>query len=268
MIGSDITSPSTHRLGSRLGVAALLIACAAGCAATGDSQAPKQTPMAALSAKIQALEYQLLATQLAISTLNGEQLATRETLARQITDLDGKVENIPATMTSICSLATTSVTTQCDQNAPTQTVVMSGDKMVVGEMERVWIDPPGVSLTARVDTGAHSSSLHAENLVEFERDGDDWVRFDVVADDSNTTLERPVTRYVRVFQQADPVGTRRPVVAVRLRLGDVQDSFEFTLADRSHLNFQMLLGRNFLTDMALVDVGRQFVQPQFKANQD
>jgi hypothetical protein len=140
--------------------------------------------------------------------------------------------------------------------------------MVVGELERVWIEPPGVTLIARVDTGARSSSLHAENLVELERDGDDWVRFDLILDDEITTLERPVARYVRVYQQADPEGTRRPVIAMRLRLGDVQDTFEFTLADRSHLDFQMLLGRNFLSDMALVDVGKQFVQPQFKSNRD
>jgi hypothetical protein len=73
-----------------------------------------------------------------------------------------------------------------------------------------------------------------------------------------------VLRYVRVFQQADPEGSRRPVISMRLRLGDVQDTFEFTLADRSHLNYQILLGRNFLTDVALVDVGRQFVQPPYK----
>ncbi len=136
--------------------------------------------------------------------------------------------------------------------------------MVVGEMERVWLEPPGTTLIARVDTGAHSSSLHAENLVEFERDGEDWVRFDLILDDEIKTLERRVVRYVRVYQQADPEGTRRPVVTMRLRIGDVHDSFEFTLADRSHLDFQLLLGRNFLTDMALVDVGKQFVQTPYQ----
>jgi hypothetical protein len=235
-----------------------------GCAATSD----RNKTMTALASKVQALEYQLLATQVAITELSGEQIATQETLAEQLTNLNDELGSIPATITAICSTPTTTVTTQCDTDQPIQTVVMSGDKMVVGELERVWIDPPGVTLIARVDTGAHSSSLHAENLVEFERDGDDWVRFDLILDDEVTSLERPVARYVRVYQQADPDGTRRPVVAMRLRLGDVQETFQFTLADRSHLDFQMLLGRNFLTDMALVDVGKQFVQPQFKSNRD
>jgi hypothetical protein len=58
------------------------------------------------------------------------------------------------------------------------------------------------------------------------------------------------------------------VVALRIALGDVQDTFEFTLADRSHLENEILLGRNFLKDVALVDVGRQFVQPPRRATAD
>ncbi len=67
-----------------------------------------------------------------------------------------------------------------------------------------------------------------------------------------------------MVQQADPKGTRRPVVNMRVRMGDVEDSFDFTLADRAHLNYQIILGRNFLADVALVDVGQRFVQPAYK----
>ncbi|MGK0258380.1 MAG: hypothetical protein ACI96M_001813 [Candidatus Azotimanducaceae bacterium] len=143
----------------------------------------------------------------------------------------------------------------------TQTVVMNDDRMVVGEMEKVLVEPPGFVTSARIDTGAQSSSLHAENVTEFERDGDDWVKFDVVNEDSTVTIERPVEKYVRVFQQSDKDGTRRAVVKMRILIGNVRDTFDFTLADRSHLAHNMILGRNFLTDIAVVDVGRQFVQP-------
>ena len=51
------------------------------------------------------------------------------------------------------------------------------------------------------------------------------------------------------------------MVRLRVALGDIQDTFDFTLANRAHLDQEMLLGRNFLKDVALVDVGRQFVQP-------
>ena len=115
-----------------------------------------------------------------------------------------------------------------------------------------------------METGANSSSLHAENLVPFERDGEDWVRFDMIVNEEETiTVEERIIRHVRVVQQADPEGSRRPVVGLRVRIGEIQDTFEFTLADRSHLENEFILGRNFLADVTLVDVGRQFIQPRY-----
>lgn len=245
---------------ARLGGALLMALTLSGCAASTSSQPPN----AALVSRVQALEYQVLATQVAVRELTEDQESGRAHLSSQLSDLNAELGRVPEAVGAICANLETTPAATCDSDQPIQTVVMSGDKMVVGEMERVWIEPPGASLIARVDTGAHSSSLHAENLVEFERDGEDWVRFDLIVDDEIETLERRVARYVRVYQQADPEGTRRPVVTMRMRLGDVHDSFEFTLADRSHLDFQLLLGRNFLTDMALVDVGKQFIQPPYQ----
>ena len=132
---------------------------------------------------------------------------------------------------------------------------------MLGEVERVAVVEPSFSIDARMDTGASSSSLHATNMVQFERDGKDWVRFDVRTTDDSVTIEKPVRKYVRVFQQADKEGSRRPVVELRIALGNIQAGFEFTLADRSHLEHNMILGRNFLTDIAVVDVSQQFLQP-------
>lgn len=140
-------------------------------------------------------------------------------------------------------------------------VVLQDERMIVGEVEWVTLLPPRLILTARIDTGARSSSLHAANLTSFERDGDDWVRFELSVGDRTETFERPVLKYVRVFQQSDKQGTRRPVVEMRVNVGNVSDTFEFTLADRAHLKYEMILGRNFLTDLALVDVGQRYVQP-------
>jgi len=165
------------------------------------------------------------------------------------------------------------VKTHCKQEvieaceARPQPVVMQADKLVVGQIEHVWIEPPGLLMSARIDSGAQSSSLHANNIVEFERDGSDWVRFDLDHDGREITIERPVDKYVRVLQQSDKDGTRRPVVQMRIFIGDVKESFSFTLADRSHLAHAMILGRNFLTDIALVDVAQEFVQPIYQPSE-
>lgn len=135
------------------------------------------------------------------------------------------------------------------------------DKTMVGSLERIRLTPPGIEITARVDTGADSNSLSAINLVFLERDGDDWVRFDLQTGDGTHTLERKVSHFVRVVQQSDVTGTRRPVVELRLQLGPIAGNFEFNLSDRTHLNHAVILGRSLLMDLILVDVSQEFLQP-------
>ena len=44
----------------------------------------------------------------------------------------------------------------------------------------------------------------------------------------------------------------------RLRLGDHQQVAEFTLADRTNLTHEVLIGRNILRDVMLIDVGKEY----------
>jgi hypothetical protein len=241
------------------------LAVAAGCTQLQE----QQDQIAALGAQIATLDESLQRTEAQLSELQvGQSTVVADVAASRagVSQLEVSIQRLPDTMTALCRQQETAQA-ECQANQ-VQRVFVSGDKMVLGELETVWIDPPGLSLNARIDTGATTNSLNAEDMVEFERDGDDWVRFHVRDTDTKDLIEieREVVRYVRVFQQADPEGTRRPVVSLRLYLGDVRDPFEFTLADRSHLNYQILLGRSFLTDIALVDVGRQFIQPRYRPN--
>jgi hypothetical protein len=242
-----------------------LLAMATACETlTREEVEAREAAIDGLRTEVASLQTSLAQTELQVLEMRVEQqelVTAVDTQSEAVTSLSGEVASLPGAVRGMCTQPAPEPST-C---GGVQRVIMAGDKMVLGELEQVWIDPPGFSLHARVDTGATSNSLSAENLVEFERDGEDWVRFVVNANQVNEpiTMERRVVRRVRVFQQADPEGTRRPVVNLRLVLGDVQDTFEFTLADRSHLNYQILLGRNFLTDVALVDVGKQFVQPPY-----
>ena len=146
--------------------------------------------------------------------------------------------------------------------APVEAVAEGGtDKMVVGSLEAIRITPPGIVIAARIDTGADSNSLSATNLVFLERDGDDWVRFDFHDGDETYRLERRVRRYVRVFQQSDAAGARRPVVLLRVQLGDILGNFVFNLSDRTHLKHAVILGRSLLMDLVMVDVSQEFLQP-------
>ncbi len=140
---------------------------------------------------------------------------------------------------------------------------MSADKLLVGEIEKVRLSPPGHVFNARIDTGATTSSVDARDIETFERDGSTWVRFKI-ASPGNAALdeiEKPVVRHVRIVQSISSEIDRRPVVKLQFQLGRINLVEEFTLVDREHLNHQVLVGRNILKDLIIVDVAEKFIAP-------
>lgn len=129
-------------------------------------------------------------------------------------------------------------------------------KVIVGGIENITFTEEGITHEARIDTGATSSSLDARDITNFERDGDRWVRFKLFMDgDEYVDLERPVIRWVRIFQSSGTdEGERRPIVEMAYQFGDIKGTAEFTLTDRSHLEYPALVGRNIMTDRMIVDV--------------
>lgn len=142
-------------------------------------------------------------------------------------------------------------------------ILQIDDKQVIGGIEQVLLSPPGLLFEARVDTGAESASLDARDMQEFERDGNRWVRFSMVNRETNEIIEieRRIVRHVRILQSTADEAERRPVVEFRLTLGEFTQTAEFTLSDRSHLSFPVLIGRNVLQDVMIVDVGRAHIAP-------
>jgi hypothetical protein len=134
-------------------------------------------------------------------------------------------------------------------------------KVIVGEIEKFYLAGPGHIYTARIDSGAETSSIHARNVKRFERDGSNWVRFEVPvpgADGEWVTMEREISRRVRVIQASAEEAERRVVVELQFAIGDHQQVAEFTLADRTNLTYEVLIGRNVLRDVMLIDVGKEY----------
>jgi hypothetical protein len=122
------------------------------------------------------------------------------------------------------------------------------------------------NLKARVDTGALSSSLSATELQPFERDGENCIRFRVPDEDhpdGGAVYETPLVRHVRIRQASAGEMERRPVVKLKVRVGELSDETEFTLTNRQNMLYPVLLGRNFLRDVAIVDVAQKFVQEKY-----
>ncbi|MFV0447343.1 MAG: ATP-dependent zinc protease [Vibrio sp.] len=138
-------------------------------------------------------------------------------------------------------------------------------RLILGEQE--WVYVPGLkeSFRARIDTGATTSSVSAVDVVPFERDGKDWIKFKIAHDDvMSKEYALPVERWVDIRQSSAEGTQRRAVVMAWIQIGDLKEKTEFTLTDRSHLTFPVLLGRSFFKDVALVDVSRKYIQAKHK----
>lgn len=135
-------------------------------------------------------------------------------------------------------------------------------KVIVGEVEKFFLAGPGHVYTARIDSGAETSSIHARNIQRFERDGRNWVRFEVPVPGTNenewVSMEKEISRRVKIIQSAADESERRVVVELQFAIGDHHQVAEFTLADRTNLTYEVLIGRNVLRDVMLIDVGKEF----------
>lgn len=132
---------------------------------------------------------------------------------------------------------------------------------IAGWIENAWLMQDGkqLSVEAKLDTGAKSSAINAPDYRAFMRNGEKWISFSVTNNKGEgIEVEAPFLRNARIRRAGVPV-RERPVIALRVCVGGQNDVTEFTLADRSQLNYQMLIGRSFLKGRILVDSGRSFL---------
>lgn len=138
-------------------------------------------------------------------------------------------------------------------------------KVIVGRNEWVWLDLLNQPLKSRIDTGSRSSSLSAENIQPFERNGKKWVRFSLPGETDGKTYESPLVSHIRIRNASSEELERRPVVSLTVRMGDIVEDTEFSLSSRENMLYPVLLGRDFLRDIAVVDVAKKFTQPKLDA---
>ncbi len=140
------------------------------------------------------------------------------------------------------------------------------NKTILGQAEWVYVSAVKTNLKARVDSGAATASISAENIERFERDGKKWVRFALETEKGSEpqTIEAKIVRFVNIIQASNSdEKDSRLVVRLHVRIGDVVGETEFTLVDRTHMEYPVLIGRTFLQDIAVVDVSKEYIYPKY-----
>ncbi|MGV6806484.1 MAG: retropepsin-like aspartic peptidase RloA3 [bacterium] len=142
---------------------------------------------------------------------------------------------------------------------------------IYGWVEKAIVFHTEATVKVKLDSGALTSSMDAKNIETFKRDGRSWVRFSLALEDMKSgeafekQLELPVKRWVRLRGAGGE--ERRPVVKLRLCIGDQMLNEQFSLRDRSNMIYPVLLGRRTIAKLGLLDVGSTFrVQPDCSKN--
>ena len=144
----------------------------------------------------------------------------------------------------------------CKQETAQQLIKKTHSLGIIGAFEPVRLPPMKSPLLARIDTGAQGSSVDAQNIQEFEREGKDWVAFDVTNPQTKEVyrFEKPLHKQVTIKRQLEK--ERRMVVLMNIKIGKETLTVPFSLADRENFNYPVLIGRNILTGRAIVDTAK------------
>ncbi len=209
---------------------------------------PQADTLSEREARINARESELV-------TLFAEVVELKKSLEKDQQDKHPTGTRDPGTAkTDICACETAGA--EASAKGPATKV---DSKTILGAIENVHLDPPGLEFSARIDTGAQTSSLNALDIVEFERDGRPFVKFNLIHPQSGEKIEltRRLRGHVRVKELGGREALRRPVVKMRVVLADIDEQINFTLENRSRFKHQVLIGRNLLQDLAVVDVSKK-----------
>lgn len=131
----------------------------------------------------------------------------------------------------------------------------------LGFVEWVVMNDTALRLKARLDTGAKTSSLHAVNVEEFQKNSERWVKFqlplgdhedqpsegEVEHEDVVLEFERPVHRTVLIKRKGAD-SQRRYVVNMEFCIAGTIHETQFSLTDRGNFSYPVLLGRRFMRD--------------------
>ncbi|CAE6882430.1 Putative ATP-dependant zinc protease [Vibrio sp. B1REV9] len=111
----------------------------------------------------------------------------------------------------------------------------------------------GLSFPVKLDTGADVSSINAQNIKQFEKDGKKMVSFNYENDAGmKKAFTKPVVDVMRITAKKGEKANERPVVEMHVKLGELEKKIRVNLQDRSRFHYSMILGKNFLKHGAVV----------------
>jgi hypothetical protein len=140
-------------------------------------------------------------------------------------------------------------------------------RKIIGRRELVDFPELGlINIEAKIDTGAYTSSIHCEQIKPYKKDNKDYVSF-ILLDPvhplyGETPVEWPLYKIKNVKNSFGQV-EERYVIKTKISFFNELYDIEVSLADRSLMDYPLLLGRKVLKKKFIVDVSKiHFAQKQ------
>jgi hypothetical protein len=141
-------------------------------------------------------------------------------------------------------------------------------RKIIGRRELV--NFPGLGLKeieAKIDTGAYTSSIHCKDLKHYKKNNQDYVSFTLLDPEhplnEKNEVEWPISKVKKVKNSFGQV-EERYVIKTQISFFDELYDIEVSLADRSLMDYPLLLGRKALKKKFIVDVSKLHFAPKQK----
>ena len=138
---------------------------------------------------------------------------------------------------------------------------------IIGSEEWCVFEEFGIpAIKARVDSGAKTSSIQANNIKIININEEDWVRFEINPIQDNRSIVAVCQAKLydkRIVKSSSGIAEKRLVIKVPVTIGEATFEAEMTLANRDAMEFKMLLGREALVGRYIVDPSKTYLQQDF-----
>jgi len=145
------------------------------------------------------------------------------------------------------------------------------DKILIGWQEIISLPQLNIpAIEIKIDTGAKTSSLHAENIEFFNKDGKEYISFDV----------HPVQKHKDVIIRCQSLVTgkkqvksssghqeKRPIIKTDLKIGDHIFAIDLNLTKRDYMKSRMLLGRDAMKGNIIIDPEHKYLHGKLSDRQ-
>jgi hypothetical protein len=132
-----------------------------------------------------------------------------------------------------------------------------GGKVVLGWIEHAKISQINSPVKVKLDPGAKTSSVGADIIKTFKRDGKKYVLYRLLlGEESEEIFESEIVRWVKIKNKTGGF-VKRPVITMDICIDKLKLRHEVNLAERERFNYPVLIGRNMLKKV-LVDSAKTF----------